>query len=333
MSAGTRSADRWGRWATALVSAVALTSCGPGLVDQPYIGEPIYTFYGSIASNGQALPGAGPLQAGVFWLPYDPTTLGPDYAERTPIRNLESVPGVSPGAGLIELGEISVAVDFPGQFEINIFGYPSPEAFRGGALLFGVVLLYEDRDLDTRYDEDELIGAATSQLLLYTERAMPHDDPNNPTALDLPAGYTEVRLPLPCGQALIGPVLDDVYDVVIGAACTPETEAEACGSAGVCFPEDLDGPLPDGYCVLPVEALVDDVEPSSGVLVESEREGRSIEAYYQSCDSSQMCRLGYSCQNDTCLPEPEAALVLGSAIELEDACLEFHEVESRERGG
>lgn len=320
------------RHALLAVFCAGAMSCGDGLLDDGYRGERLFQFTGKVATTG-GNPAYAALRSGVFWLPFDPTTLGPAYAERTPIEGLGTLPGLPPDAALVEQSSIAVQVEFPGDFEINIFAEPPPEARGGRDLLYGVVLLYDDADGNGRYDEGEMVGAATAQMVVYAEQALTAANPDNTTDRPLDPGYALIELPLDCGATAPVFELDETYDVRVGAGCAPETAAADCGAGGTCLLEDLDSPLPGGYCVLDIDAIPPDTDPPETMVeVETERDGVELIAYYKVCSKSASCREGYTCQNDICLPRQPPALILDPRTEIQDACREYHEVEVRERG-
>ena len=99
---------------------------------------------------------------------------------------------------------------------------------------------------------------------------------------------------------------------------------------------DLDGPLPGGYCVLEDDAIDvrNGVEPPPTMArIETERDGRELEAWYRACASTAECRIGYTCQQHVCLPDGASPLVLDRTVEIEATCAEHHEIERREVGG
>lgn len=318
-----------------LTFATALGACGDALLDARYRGEPLFSLGGKVASDGDQPDLDAPLRAAVFWLPYDPTTLGLAFAERTPIDDLDRIPGVAEGTRLVEQSAVSLDVRFPGVYEINVFA-PPPDAARIGEtpLRFGVVLLYADLDGDARMGDGERIGGATGQIVVYSDRAMGADDPQNPLDRAVAPGYLGVELPLRCGAEppTYAPIED--FDARVGAPCAPETAAADCGVDGTCLLEDFDGPLPGGYCVLDKLAIADEYAPPDGIaLIETERDGRELEAWYRVCDHSDGCREGYTCQTHVCLPALSPALVLDPTAEIQAVCARYHELERREVGG
>lgn len=315
----------------AAVLGAALLGCGDGLLDAGYRGEPLFHFEGRVATDGSPLTATGPLRAGVFWLPYDPTTLDAAFAERTPIERLERLPGLAPGAALVEQDAIRVAVTFPGVFAINLFA-PPPAGL--GPVRYAVVLLYADADGNGRMGPGERVGGATSTLLMHAARALPADAAQNPLGEPIAPGYAALHLPLRCGAPPPDDAIDPVYGVRIGARCAPANAAADCGPGGACLLADLDGPLPGGYCVLPHEAIAPgEVAPPSMVLIETEHDGEELRAWYRACEASADCRDGYTCQEHVCLPADAPTLRLDPTAEIEAACAAFHEIERRERDG
>ncbi|MEZ4434265.1 MAG: hypothetical protein R3F65_17815 [bacterium] len=323
------------RMPTHLALALALVGCGDGLLDDGYRGEPRFTYAGQMATSGAEPIYTHPLRAGIFWLPYDPTALFAEGSEATYIDRFERL-GLPADKRLVEQRSIAVAVAFPGYFELNVFGDPPPAAHvAANGVSYGVLLIYEDRDESGAFDDGELAGGGPSQMVYFARRPMTLDDPANPLERDVSPGYGLIELPLRCGAPLPDYPLDPDVNARVGAACAGEGDP-ICGGAGVCLLEDFEGPLPGGYCVLPISALPEreaDRAPAGLTLVETENGGDELEAWYRACNSSADCRPGYTCQLDVCLPDQLSSLLLDRAIEIEATCAREHEVERRQPGG
>ncbi len=322
------------RASLALLLAASLGGCGDGLLDARYRGEPLFAYSGQLASSGAEPVYVFALRAGVFWLPYDPTAQRVPGTESTVIEGFDRIEGIAPDAALVEQASIAVAVRFPGYFDLNVFAAPPADVHTtADGLSYGVLLVYEDRDGDARFDVGELVGGGPSQLVYYARGSLAADA--TPLARPVTPGYGLVELPLRCGVPLPEYPLDETYEVRVGAACTGEGDP-ACGPGGTCLLADLDGPLPGGYCVLDGGAIdvAGGVEPPETMaLVETERDGVELEAWYRTCDATAGCREGYTCQQHICLPDGASPLLLDRTVEIEATCAEHHEVERREVGG
>lgn len=323
------------RRAGAALAALMVAGCGDGLLGQGYRGEPRFAYAGRLATSGGEPRSAHPLRAGIFWLPYDPTARWVEGSEATLIDGFERL-GLPASARLVEQRSISVAVAFPGDFALNVFADPPAEAHVAeNGISYGVLLVYADRDGDGAFDEGELAGGGPSQMVYFARRAMAADDADNPLERAVAPGYGLIELPLRCGAPPPTYALDPTFDVRVGAACAGEGDP-ICGGAGRCLQADFEGPLPGGYCVLPESALPEaeaERAPPSMALVETEKGGDELKAWYRACNSSAECRLGYTCQLDICLPDALSSLLLDAAIEIEATCAIEHEVERRQPGG
>lgn len=240
-------------------------------------------------------------------------------------------------------------------------------------LSYGVVLIYEDRNRSGAFDEGELAGGGPSQMVYFARRALADDDPAHRLDRAVTPGYGLIELPLRCGAPLPTFEPHPDFDVRVGAACTddaacgtegeclrgdfdgvlpggycvlPEAAlAEACAEtcaadcAASCAAECAEDQSP--ACLDPcadtcAPACAVDCEedgPAGMTLVESEKAGIELKAWYQACGSSAECREGYTCQQDICLPDLQSSLLLDREVEIEGTCAIEHEVERRQPGG
>jgi hypothetical protein len=285
----------------ALAAACGLalsTGCGDPLIEQGFRGEPMLTFEGQIGTSlGGSTSGDG-LRAALFWSPAGDTELSGE---------------------LVEQPALSVAVAFPGTFEINVFEPPPAVAWRAPRSPWRValVLLSQDADGNGRFSLDELRGGARNQAVLWAERALAAAE--SPTGSALAAGYHAVRLPMPCG---IVPAPTDGADcgVPLGAAC--EADAD-CGAAGVCLTRDLQTFWPGGYCVQP--AVSGGCTPDTGILRRTSVGEIEASYWHRGCESPAECRVdaGYRCVEDACFPGEPALLVLDPRMKPGPLCAAF----------
>lgn len=319
-----------------LGSALALLpalGCGDGLLGEQYRGEPRFSYAGQMATAGGEPIYTHPLRTGIFWMPYDPTAIALEDSEATLIDGFERL-GLPPGAQLIEQSSIAVDVAFPGYFELNVFADPPANVYvADNGVSYGVLLIYEDTNENGVFDEGELAGGGPSQMVYYARQAMPEGQADNPLERTVSPGYGLIELPLRCGEPLPTYEKEVGFDVFLGAACTDDA---ACGADGVCLQRDFEGVLPGGYCVVPIEVLPEveaDRATATMTLVETEKDGVELKAWYRACSSSAECREGYTCQNDVCLPDQLSSLLLDRDVRIEGTCAIEHEVEQRQPGG
>jgi hypothetical protein len=287
--------------------SVLLLSCGDALVEQGYRGEALFQFTGQITTAGRTVDFEAPLRASVFWSPE--------------VREAEL------DDALVEQAALSVAVRFPGIFEINVFEHPPALAWAepDAGFRVGFVLIYEDLNRSGRYDAGELRGGARDQALLYVER--PLDAQVSPTGRALTVGFHTARLPMACPWLEAGELHDEDARLPagcalpIGAACASDAD---CGSA-TCQTQANATVWPGGYCTAPLDT------PSCAGLAPAHLGG----ALLRPCEDADDCRLidGYTCApGDTpalgCQPDAPSALVLDSSLTLAAICAEDEEHDS-----
>lgn len=286
-----------------VLSTTGLGACGDALVEQGFRGEPRLTFTGQIATANGDTTTAGPLRAALFWSQRGTTALD---------------------ATLVEQPAVSVAVQFPGTFEINVFDPPPDVAWTSPTAGYRValVLIYEDVDADGRLTFDgtettELRGGAQNQAVLWAERSL--GSAESPTGNALLPGYHAVHLPMPCA-VIAPPTRGADCGVPLGAACTDDTN---CGTGGRCLTQDAQTFWPGGYCIAP--ALVGGCEPNEGVLRRTRVDGTEAAFWHRRCETAADCRAdaGYTCLDDACYPGAPAALVLDRNLVPAALCAAF----------
>ncbi len=276
--------------------AVLSLGCGDALTERGFLGVPLYTFTGRIASVGGPRGYEGPLRAALFWSPDGDTAIT---------------------SKLVEQQDISMEVRFPGEFEINVFAPPPETAWAeiGAAYRVGLILIYEDLDRDGRFDLGELRGGAQNQALLFVERAL--DAEGSPTGRALSPGFTAQRLPMACHE----PESERAPDcgVPLGATCSVDAD---CGVEGLCVLQDRHGYWSGGYCVQP--HVRGSCVPAGAVKLLSDARGAEAYFWHLACETSADCRQeeGYACDQAhlACLPGEAVALILDPALIIADLC-------------
>lgn len=280
---------------------LGLLSCGDPLIEQGFRGEPMLTFTGRIGTATGDAGASGDLRAALFWSPAGTTTLSEVLDE------------------LVEQPALSVAVHFPGVFEINIFEPPQAVAWTGPDLGFHValVLIYEDADGSGDFSPTELRGGARNQAVLWAER--PLSGAESPTGNPLASGYHALRLPQPCA-VLTPPTGGDACRVPLGAACAAD---EDCGTGGRCLTQDPQTFWPGGYCVQAAQS--GGCTPGNGILRRTSIGGLEASYWHRRCESTAECRVdaGYRCEDDACWPGEPAALVLDRRLETAPLCAPY----------
>ena len=291
------------RWTRSLLPGAALLlapSCGDPLIEQGFRGEPMLTFEGQIGTSNAGSTSGEALRAALFWSPAGDTALSSD---------------------LVEQPALSVAVAFPGTFQINVFEPPPKLAWRDPAALWRValVLLSQDTDADGRFSLRELRGGARNQAVLWAERALTAAE--SPTGSALAAGYHAVRLPMPCA-VVAAPTDGADCGVPLGAACEADTD---CGDAGLCLTRDLQTFWPGGYCVQ--RAVSGGCTPATGILRRTSVADAEGSYWHRRCESPADCRVdtGYRCLDDACFPGEPALLVLDPRMKPGPLCASFEE--------
>ncbi len=276
-------------------------SCGDPLTEGQYRGQPLYQFTGQVTSLGGSLDSTG-LRAAIFW----------------------SVDGSTNLAGeLVEHDGVSVAVRFPGIFEINVFAPPPDVAWEDPTAKYrvGLVLIYADVNGDGRAQlvdpdtgaEIELRGGASHQVLVYPPE--PPAAGHSPTGVALAEGYHSERVPMACELAELHPA--GGCGVPIGDACADDA---ACGE-GRCLKQDQSLSYPGGYCI---QATGGACVPGGARALVTHVDGVPGTWFHKVCEDTDDCRLaeGYQCEGGFCKPGDAAALAIGPAFSMSRLCAE-----------
>lgn len=280
-----------------LVVALLCVGCGDALVVADYQGEPLLSVSGRIADFRHANADEV-LRASVFWWQDDQPQ--PDVLQ------------------LVEHEGVATKVTFPATFEVNVFTPPPLERLDATRpFQIGTVLVYADEDQDEHLSEGELRGGAMMFAIVFAADPIPVE--RSPSGERLPAGYSLVRLPLPCGLELKVETSGETCGVPLGAACTDDQD---CGT-GWCVQEDDYVTYPGGMCVL--DWTPGGCQPNSAVVdvlyFEDERVERDV--YLPMCGAQSDCREGYECllAVGACVPEEPFFLDLFPAFEPMPFCL------------
>ena len=154
--------------------------CGDVLTDASYQGDPVYVVRGQIHSFASSDElDAAHLRASIFW-------------------NTQGDP--TKPAQLMEQPSMSAQVEFPSSFAIRIFQRPQTQHWVTSAeraYAQGLVLIYDDRQGNGRYDEgtDAFLGGSLSKGLIYAPKSLSQSTLGTASA---PQGFSLVALPIPC---------------------------------------------------------------------------------------------------------------------------------------
>ncbi|MGK0358935.1 MAG: hypothetical protein ACI9U2_001229 [Bradymonadia bacterium] len=261
-------------------------SCGEALVDDAYRGAPLLSVRGQISQVRGALALENDLRVAVFWSPTGSTAIDDT---------------------LVEQADVSVELQFPALFEINLFAPPSGIAWRDSSPVHvGLVLIYDDANRDGRFELSELQGGARNLALLFAERDATADE--SPTGRSLTQGLSLARMPLRCE-----PVETETPDAPTGWATRVGLPCGAPTDCGVeadwrCVTEDDDIYWSGGYCARDMVAGLpeaDGVEPGS-IWVNDVL----IALWMRECNADADCRADYVCQAEICRPDQPYTLVI-----------------------
>lgn len=280
--------------ATTLLPLV-LASCDP-LVEEGFQGDVLFSTEGRVVDftlNGAEL--TEPL-ASLFWTSSGDTTISPNL--------------------LSAQSAVAVQVAFPATFRINVFD--APVVARSGERPFaiGEIVVWQDDNNDGSYDADEFRGAALDHVILYADHDVPATE--SPTGRVLPAGFSQVSIPLPCEPLSVVPATDDC-GVPLGAACN--VGGGQCGVEGQCMLDDGYTSYPDGYCVLSYDSPC---TPNGGVLLGVDNGSFFEDVWIKGCYSAEDCRDGYSCEYwlNGCLPDEPLAITIDDTFQLQPLCFD-----------
>ncbi len=273
-------------------------SCGSPLVDGTYRGEPLFHFEGIIFSVLEDIPEEGKTKVALGW-----SRTEPDHFDLDLLSIQDS---------------LSTHVRFPSVFEINVF-YPPEPSFLDSldtpwALAY--LLVFEDHNGNGDLDDDEFIGGAPEQALLYAPN---HLAPNaSPTGQLLPAGFHLVPMPMPCES--LPDLSGQDCGVELGRSCTSSTD---CGS-GTCLRE-MDGlEFPGGYCSLAIDFSPSGCIPHGGIEIFVGIHYTEEAWWAKGCISNDDCRVdeGYWCDlaAGACLPKFPVWLVIERDLDFPAFC-------------
>ena len=275
-------------------------SCGSALVDTHYRGEPLFHFEGIIFSVLEDIPEEGKTKVALGW-----SRTEPDHFDLNQITIQDS---------------LSAHVRFPSVFEINIF-YPPESAYletldTQWALAY--LLVFEDHNDNGELDEDEFIGGAPDQALIYTPETLEAE--SSPTGQLLPEGFHLVPMPMPC--EFLPDITGQDCGVDLGTACQTSSD---CG-VGTCLRE-IDGlDFPDGYCSLQIDWSANGCIPAGGIEIDvgiHESDGW----WAKRCHSNDECRVdeGYACDlgAGACLPKFPVWLVIERDLDFASFCHDY----------
>lgn len=254
----------------ALFGALALVACGDPLVDGAYRGEPMYSFRGRINDyRDQSQLGLDRYRAAIFWsLNGTTSTATEDLVEQT----------------------IAVGNVFPPDVQIELFNPPQGHGLERVRTPYylGLIYLYEDVDENSRMDDSELRGAATTSALFYAKHDIAASQ--SPTLTEIPEGYSLVQLPLPCDEPwrISHASLEENCGVSLGRRCEFDDECGPPGSGAKCGSEEL-----PGQCLLPFRES--GCWPKQGAYYPEETyEGETYppDGWYLACDVDADCPEG-----------------------------------------
>lgn len=196
-------------WVPICLSWIA---CGAPLADDAYRGEPLFKVEGQLGSAGSTEETPRNVRASIFW------------SRSFEVESVED---------LVEQRSTSAEVRFPSTFELRFFRRPEFEHALQSAqgVSIGVMLLYEDRDQNQRFDgDDRVLGGTISKGIVFSK------GPLTLSGVAIPAGFSLIDLPfLNCPEEHF-PVPPEVL----------EHGADTCRVHGC--PEDLRCDQRFGFC-------------------------------------------------------------------------------------
>ncbi|MFT7621893.1 MAG: hypothetical protein ACI9WU_001058 [Myxococcota bacterium] len=286
-----------------ILLVLALAGCEP-LADETFRGEPLFAFSGQVAQFDDLPAGSAPYRVSIFWTPDG--QVGEERLDTS---------------GLHEQASVAVSLTFPLTFDIDVFEPPHTAdlyAPAGQAYGIGLILAYQDRDLNGRFSEGELVGGSEQHVLIWAQAPLAAQ--KSPTGAALPAGVALTRLPLTCTDEAAFQLEPRDCGVPLGSACGSDAD---CG-IGQCLTTLEGEPLPGGSCALKdtLDADPGGCLPHGGATVYDSGDYWFL-GY---CQSDDQCRQGqgYSCDRlaSICLPfnPTDVRIVLASDFYLEPLC-------------
>lgn len=153
-----------------MLVASLLTGCGEALVDEVYLGTPMFRLGGPVVQGNPRIPSShGDLSARLFWVGAS------SEAEEQAVK-LDG-----------DLAAFSMTLFDPPPSASTAFS----ERVARGALGFAIVVLYADRDGDGRYDamRDLLLGASAQHVVVFTSEGVQSGTPGEALLGALSPGY------------------------------------------------------------------------------------------------------------------------------------------------
>jgi hypothetical protein len=139
-------------------SLLVLVACGDPLVGADYLGEPLMVLAGQVLVE-EALPALqGEATVAIFW-----SSQGEHASEHQQ--------------------QTEIGTSFPSLYTVTLFTPPPDEVLyqpphAPGAVAIGVPIVFDDADLDGRYDDgDTLLGGSADVLVLFATEPMGHGEP------------------------------------------------------------------------------------------------------------------------------------------------------------
>lgn len=180
----------------AFIALALLSACGPPLVQESFLGTPVFELGGTVAQANLRIPGDhGEVHLSLLWIGVGADAAAPPVEQRT---ELDSA-----------LGAYSMTLFEAPPVEATTFSDLVPP----GRLGLAVLALYADVDGDGLLDleRDVLLGAGRQHLLAWSSAAIPADAPGARLVGALGPGYQLLEQDVP-GEC----------PFVATASCAPE---------------------------------------------------------------------------------------------------------------
>jgi hypothetical protein len=196
---------------------LVLAGCGGPLVDEGYLGEPLFKVRGQLLAMPAPVPGEERLhRASVFWSTKFPITAASELVEQT---------------------SVSTQIFLPDVFDVIFFRAPERQHFLSADPPFavGVLLVYVDRDDNQRFTPpgDNILAGTTSEGFAFAPSEIGSD--RSPTGATLPAGFSVIALPASCPMSQGQPAADP--EAPAPRTCGGCTNAELCDPVHqICVP-------------------------------------------------------------------------------------------------
>jgi hypothetical protein len=229
-----------------LALCLALAACGTPLVEDTFLGTPLFRAEGSVTNAGQRpAPAEDPLRLSLFWIGFD--------SRGEPTQPVEQRTALDSGLG---------------RFDMRVFGTPPERALRfsgiaGGAPLgLALIVLYADENANQALNSytplaeggpDLVVGASATHLVAYAAAPIPAGSPAAELLGPIAAGYhlfrfegplacrfagatscigNGVLIPEPSLDAIVLTLYDTPGDVVVPSPAVPGASSSGTGSSG-----------------------------------------------------------------------------------------------------